>query len=215
LLSLDVAPGHLGTHLASHRAEPLRTAISTSAIAADRWPALEAALLSRAEYFASLLAGHLPPSCEPLFHDQGLVLLPSQLAEFAPTCTCGEAQPWCVHSAALFFLYLDRLDEAPFLLFQLRGRSRAELLGALHRSWGAAPATDDPHSDDELTVHDCPLSRFYDLGCDLETIPLPPPPPEPARVIKRLGFPPFFPQTERTVLQSLANLYEVPEDALD
>ena len=215
LLSLDITPGRLATHIQSARSEPHRTQLVTSFIPADRWPALEAALLARSEYFAGLLAGQLPPPCEPLFHDQDLVLLPRQLAEFTPSCSCGEGQPWCVHAAALLFLYIDRLDEDPFLLFQLRGRSRDELLGALRHSWGAPAEAVATTTDDDLTVQQFPLHRFYDLGCDLDSVALPPPPPEAARVIKRLGFPPFFPQAERTVLQSLANLYEVPEDALN
>ena len=57
-------------------------------------------------------------------------------------CDCSDARTApCKHIAAAVYAFGSRLEDDPFLLFAVRGRSRAALLQAL-RARGAAAALD-------------------------------------------------------------------------
>jgi uncharacterized Zn finger protein len=46
-------------------------------------------------------------------------------------CSCPDKANPCKHVSAVFYLMGDRFSEDPFVLFQLRGRTRAQLLSDL------------------------------------------------------------------------------------
>lgn len=56
---------------------------------------------------------------------------PTTRAELATTCTCPDWADPCKHVAAVHYLLGDTLDRDPYLLFELRGRTSAQLLAAL------------------------------------------------------------------------------------
>jgi uncharacterized Zn finger protein len=100
-------------------------------------------LAGRAASAASLLAGRLPGDAEAAFGKTRYGLLPRRPGEVEQSCTCGTAPP-CDHLLAVHSALAARLAADPMLLFELRGRSREEVLEAVrrHRSL-AAPARAD------------------------------------------------------------------------
>ncbi len=90
---------------------------------------------------AALLAGDLPHGLVEHAEEAGVELLPYG-AELGSSCTCDHWTDPCVHALAVLHQLAWLVDADPFLLLQLRGLPRDDLLGRLHAR-SAAPDTDD------------------------------------------------------------------------
>ena len=89
----------------------------------------------KARWSAQLLAGIMPADIERAFAASGRRLFPFKLQEVRSECSCPDKANPCKHISAVYFLMGERFSEDPFVLFQLRGRTRAKLLEdlAAHR----------------------------------------------------------------------------------
>jgi uncharacterized Zn finger protein len=72
-------------------------------------------------------------------------------SEITCSCSCPDDADLCPHSAAVLYGTAVRLDEAPELLFQLRGVDPGELIVAV-----TAPQADGPGRDVEPPSTDTP-----------------------------------------------------------
>jgi uncharacterized Zn finger protein len=89
-----------------------------------------------------------PQDIERAFAASGKRLFPFKLQEVRSECTCPDKANPCKHVSAVYYLMGDRFSEDPFVLFQLRGRSRSQLLAELaeRRRQGAFKAMEAaPH----------------------------------------------------------------------
>ena len=86
---------------------------------------------SRAGYISRLLVNEMPDEMERPLSALGVRLLPQGPGEIQSGCDCPDLEAPCKHTAALFYLLASRLDQDPFMLFELRGLSRAQLIGRL------------------------------------------------------------------------------------
>jgi hypothetical protein len=79
------------------------------------------------------------------FRCAGAALFPAAADDLETACSCPDWANPCKHIAAAHTVLGDLLDRDPFLLFQLRGRTRAQVLAALRRirarAAGAEPRT--------------------------------------------------------------------------
>lgn len=141
-----------------------------------QWRRLVAALRDQPLGSARLLAGEVPNDVEALFTEVGTPLLPGR--DLSATCSCRAATA-CVHVAAVCHALAARLDDDPFVLFALRGRTRAQLLAVL-RPGGAAVIVEAPLPVDPRRFYGEELEGF-DVDCT--------PPQAPAAVLARLGGP--------------------------
>ena len=94
----------------------------------EDWGYVLEALAQKARWSAQLLAGIMPSDIERAFAASGKRLFPFKLQEVRSECTCPDKANPCKHISAVYFLMGDRFSEDPFVLFQLRGRTRAKLL---------------------------------------------------------------------------------------
>jgi uncharacterized Zn finger protein len=104
------------------------------------WATFVDELAARSGHTAALLAGDLPHALMEDAEAAGVELLPYG-GELESGCDCGAWQP-CLHAVALMYQLGWLLDDDPFLLFWLRGRSRQELLVALNRRIEATESGD-------------------------------------------------------------------------
>ena len=104
------------------------------------WLYVEEALTEKARWSAQLLAGIMPRDIERAFAASGKRLFPFRLEEIRSECNCPDQANPCKHISAIYFLMGERFREDPFVLFQLRGRSRGQLLQDLgnHRKKAVA-----------------------------------------------------------------------------
>jgi uncharacterized Zn finger protein len=66
----------------------------------------------------------------------GCSLLPAAQRDLATDCSCPDWSNPCKHIAAVHYLLGERFDEDPFLMFELRGRSKEALLAVLRERRG-------------------------------------------------------------------------------
>lgn len=115
--------------------EPLYiTTIDFQPISAAKWAAAIALIASRASLISRLLLNEIPDNIEDSFKTLGLNLLPRSKKDFDSNCSCPDWENPCKHIAGVYYLVAAELDRDPFLLFELRGLSRADLLTELAKS---------------------------------------------------------------------------------
>ncbi|MDZ7970453.1 MAG: SWIM zinc finger family protein [Nostoc sp. DedSLP03] len=88
-------------------------------------------LSSKASIISRLLLNEVPENIEDTFSNLGLHLLPHSSKDFKTKCSCPDYANLCKHIAGVYYLVASQLDNNPWLLFELRGLSKAELQAKL------------------------------------------------------------------------------------
>ncbi len=99
----------------------------------EDWDCVIQSLSEKAIFSAQLLAGEMPSEIEQVFTSNGLSLFPYTLSDVRSRCTCPDKANPCKHIAAVYYQLGDRFSEDPFLIFQLRGRTREQILASLRQ----------------------------------------------------------------------------------
>ena len=111
--------------------DPYKVKLWLDVLNDEDWNYVLEALTQKARWSAQLLAGVMPADIERAFAASGRRLFPFKLQEVRSECSCPDKANPCKHISAIYFLMGDRFSEDPFVLFQLRGRSRDTLLADL------------------------------------------------------------------------------------
>jgi len=115
--------------------EPMyRTTVEIPQFSQKQWSKAIDILGAKAGTIAKLLLGEIPENIEDAFSDLQLNLLPSNKKEFSTSCSCPDSWNTCKHIAGVCYSIAAELDSDPFLLFELRGLSRAKLKQELLRT---------------------------------------------------------------------------------
>jgi uncharacterized Zn finger protein len=190
---LVIGPGEVRAQVGGREREPYQVRIRVRAFDDGQWAQVLDAIAARAAHAAAMLAGQLPEEVAADVADAGLNLLPGA-GELGPRCTClDEADP-CKHAAAVCYLVARALDNDPFLVLLLRGRTRDEVLAGLRSrrrqpdaAGVASPAASYPGrstGDQGSTLPDWgdegldARAVFALASTDPAPLPIPPLPPE-------------------------------------
>lgn len=115
--------------------EPLYfTTIEFKPLSQAKWSEAIALLSSKASLISRLLLNEIPDNIEDTFRQLNLNLLPGSRKDFKTSCSCPDYSNPCKHIAGVYYLVAAELDQDPFLLFDLRGLSREDLLKELAKS---------------------------------------------------------------------------------
>lgn len=201
---LMIGPGEVRAQVEGRERDPYRVRIRVRAFDDGQWARVLDAIAARAAHTAAMLAGQLPGDIADDVAEAGLSLLPDA-GEIGPRCTCPDDADPCKHSAAACYLVAQALDNDPFLVLLLRGRTRDEVLAGLRSrrrelddpgratpSLPAAAPPTEPGTDLAVATgpgspvpgHDLPLPDPGDEGLDARAVfaaasadPAPPPVP--------------------------------------
>lgn len=179
-------------------------------------------MAEQVRYAAKLLAGELPSNIEDVFAPLGLRLLPTEVDDIRPTCTCSdwsEEKPWCKHAVCLTAISAERLGDDPMLVFGLRGMPVDDVVEGLRqrRVVGAGLVGPSPvllpHVPGVTDATSAPLEEsvgnFWDIGEGLDDLDTPIVPPEVSCVLlRRLGQSPF-PEGRFPLVGLLATCYDL------
>ena len=113
--------------------EPYELSLSIDPFSEEDWNYIVETMAQEAIYSAQLLAGEMPHNIEKVFTANGLSLFPFTLSDIRSRCSCPDPQNPCKHIGAVYYQLGDRFSEDPFVLFQLRGRSKEKILDNLRR----------------------------------------------------------------------------------
>jgi uncharacterized Zn finger protein len=111
--------------------DPYKVKLWLDVLNDEDWGYVLEALSQKARWSAQLLAGIMPQDIERAFAASGKRLFPFKLQEVRSECSCLDKANPCKHISAVYYLMGDRFSEDPFVLFQLRGRTRSQLLTEL------------------------------------------------------------------------------------
>jgi uncharacterized Zn finger protein len=143
---LRFARGEVRARVTGSSATPYQVVLRLEPFDAAIWDTAIHAMSTRASFAAELLAGRMPENIDAVFRAHKRSLFPRTAQDFQTDCSCLDWANPCKHVAALHYVLGEALDKDPFLLFELRGRTKREVLTALNqlRSGGVAGVEEEP-----------------------------------------------------------------------
>jgi uncharacterized Zn finger protein len=192
VLSIEETKNGLAAKVQGSERRPYKITISIDALSDTQWEKVIDALAEQAIFTAQLLAGEMPQEVEQSFEAAQVSLFPEKQSALIATCTCPDPSNPCKHIAAVYYILGEQLDEDPFRLFRLRGRTQEQIMEALRARRAAGAAADDEAEEVEEAVAPLTTERFWELGQPLTHFKtsLKPPTVE-LPILKRLGQPSF------------------------
>lgn len=118
--------------------EPYKVSLSLDSFSDEEWDYVIESMSQKAIFSAKLLAGEMPQNIEDVFTANGLSLFPFTLSDVHSKCSCPDKANPCKHVAAVYYQLGDRFSEDPFVLFQLRGRTKEQILSDLRKLRGGS-----------------------------------------------------------------------------
>jgi uncharacterized Zn finger protein len=138
---LVVKGGKVTAKVTGSRATPYEVTIELTELSESAWKKAIESMVVKAQFSAELLAGQMPKEIDEVVREAGVSLFPKQRADLETRCSCPDWGDPCKHVAATHYVLGEALDRDPFLLFELRGRTREQVLEALRAARGGASKT--------------------------------------------------------------------------
>ena len=146
---LVIQSGKVTARVTGSRA-PYRVTIQLPQLSDATWHSAITFMAQKAEFSALLLNSEMPQQIDEAFQASRSSLFPTRRRDLQTSCDCPDDGDPCKHIAAVHYVLGEALDRDPFLLFELRGRDREQVLAALRVARGegsAAAKTAAPKAD--------------------------------------------------------------------
>ncbi len=137
-----VHPGQIEARV--HGRKTYNVTLGLPALTPGQWEKAVERIARESRFVASLLAGEMPQGLDETFREAGASLYPRVPKELQTHCDCPDWANPCKHVAAVCYIMAEALDRDPWLLFDLRGMTREEVLAALQATLDAATAPVEP-----------------------------------------------------------------------
>ncbi|MFW9902274.1 MAG: SWIM zinc finger family protein [Candidatus Thorarchaeota archaeon] len=129
--NLSINPGQIFATVQGTAPTPYRVKINFEIIPKEGWELILTNLKDKPIYLIELLEGKLPEDLIKIFDNTEYSLFPDASKGLNATCSCPDKAIPCKHIAAVI-LYLARvIDYNPFLLLELRGKTKSEIFSNL------------------------------------------------------------------------------------
>jgi len=182
VISIEFQDQKVVAKVQGSEAEPYQLLIWMDTFTDEEWNYVIETMSQRAIFAAKLLAGEMPDNIEEVFTANGLSLFPFTLQEVRSQCNCPDKANPCKHIGAVYYLLGDRFSEDPFVIFQLRGRKKEQIIGQLRQLRSAEPEESDRNTSEiepESPNFQLPkIDQFwkYDAQLDPALVVIAPPP---------------------------------------
>ena len=133
VLSIEFENAQVLATVQGSEVEPYQVSLKLDPFNDEDWHYVITTLAEKAIYSAQLLAGQMPESIEKVFIKNGLNLFPFNLSDIRSHCSCPDKANPCKHIGAIYYQLADRFSEDPFVIFQLRGRTKSQILAELRQ----------------------------------------------------------------------------------
>lgn len=234
--TFEVRPGHIAASVQGRMPLAYTVNIRLPVFTPEQWDQVVDAMTHEARFLASLLGGEVPPNIEDLFSPIRLRLFPQERQDLAVNCTCAEPSResggWCKHICCAMAILAERLGKDTFLIFEVRGLGREDLLERLRqrravvssvragvagerlvpayspRLPGGGGSSGGPGESAPSTL-DQSIEHFWNAPPGVEPPDLTPVPPEVSHpLLRRLGPSPFI-GAKFPLVGLLATCYDV------
>ena len=183
------------------------------AFSTAEWNTAIKIMAQEARYAAELLAGQMPADIDSVFRRCKRSLFPSKSHDLETDCSCPDWASPCKHVAAMHYVLGEAFDRDPFLLFELRGRTRDQVLAALSRlRTGTAEGTGTQQRVNETVATAVEVSSEAWAKYEVAPVPIPTlrfsfePPQTPAAILRSID-PPRPWSLDQAPADFLAELY--------
>ncbi|MBE9006616.1 SWIM zinc finger family protein [Fortiea sp. LEGE XX443] len=174
VLSIEFKGAKVLAKVQGSEAEPYTVSLSLNSFSDEEWGYVIETMSKRALFAAKLLAGEMPQNIEEVFTANGLSLFPFTLGDVHSKCSCPDKVNPCKHVGAIYYQLGDRFSEDPFVLFQLRGRTKEQIISDLRNLRGtkseanttAKSNIQQPISHKQSSVN---LSSFWEYNEPLDS----------------------------------------------
>jgi uncharacterized Zn finger protein len=143
--TITVSPGRIAAVVQGPE-DSYESAVLVDRLSDDEWRRFLDQAGARAGHIAALLDGEMPHDLVDAAADADVPLLPG-IGDLDPSCTCDGWELPCQHAAGLCYQLGWLLDEDPFVLLLIRGRSRESLLNDLQHRMTAGLSVASGNSD--------------------------------------------------------------------
>ena len=133
VLSMEFANSRAKAEVQGSDDKPYRVSLSLDSFSNEDWNFVITKMSEKAVFSAQLLAGEMPETIEAVFTASGLSLFPFTLNDVRSRCNCPDKANPCKHIAAVHYQLADRFSEDPFIIFQLRGRTKNQIIERLRQ----------------------------------------------------------------------------------
>jgi uncharacterized Zn finger protein len=151
VLSLQFEGANVIAQVQGTAPEPYDVKLSLDAFTAEEWGYAIEEMSGRAIFAAKLLVGEMPTNIEEAFIASGLSLFPFSKFDIHSRCSCPDPVNPCKHIGAVYYLLGDYFSQDPFILFQLRGKTKPEIINAL-RQLRTTDASDPDSTEREPAI---------------------------------------------------------------
>ena len=130
--NLSINKGQIFATVQGTAPTPYRVKINFETIDEEDWKEIITKLSKRPFNLIELLEGDITIELIKIFEESGHSLFPNALKSLEASCSCPDKAIPCKHIASVI-LYLSRvIDFNPFLLLELKGKSKSELMNMLN-----------------------------------------------------------------------------------
>ena len=145
-----INPGQIFATVQGTAPTPYRVKINFDIIPKKGWKLILNNLKNKTINLIELIEGTLPEDLITIFNNSEYSLFPDASKGFDANCSCPDKAIPCKHIAAVI-LYLARvIDYNPFLLLELRGKTKSEILNDLSLSQSVESEQDNEKDSDLL-----------------------------------------------------------------
>ena len=208
---LSIGPGLVTAVVTG--SESYDVSLRMDAFSTAEWNMAIKIMAQEARYAAELLAGQMPADIETVFRRCRRSLFPSKSHDLETDCSCPDWASPCKHVAAMHYVLGEAFDRDPFLLFELRGRTRDQVLAALSRlRTGTAEGASKEQRAIEVSATSMEVAPETFTNYEAPPVPLPTlrfnfePPQMPAAILRSIA-PPRPWSLEESPADFLADLY--------
>ncbi|GAB4233678.1 MAG: SWIM zinc finger family protein [Elainellaceae cyanobacterium] len=157
--------------------DPYKVSLSLDPFDDEQWQYVLESMAQRAIFSAKLLAGEMPQNIEEVFTSNGLSLFPLTKFDIHSRCSCPDPANPCKHIGAVYYLLGDRFSEDPFVLFQLRGRTKEQIITALRQTRSThTEAIPEEIEPDAAPTIELQTFWYYDEQLEPSLVVITPPP---------------------------------------
>ncbi|AUT02223.1 hypothetical protein CLI64_18540 [Nostoc sp. CENA543] len=149
VLSIEFKGAKVLAKVQGSEVEPYKVSLSLDSFSDEEWGYIIETMSKKAVFAAKLLAGEMPQNIEEVFTANGLSLFPFTLGDVHSKCSCPDKANPCKHIGAIYYQLGDRFSEDPFVLFQLRGRTKEQIISDLRHLRGEKLEVNITKIDDE------------------------------------------------------------------
>ena len=159
VLSIEFSGSEVLAKVQGTEPEPYEVSLSLEPFTDEDRSFILQSLSEKAIFSAQLLSGKMPDDIERVFTDNGLSVFPFRLSDVNSSCTCPDKANPCKHIGAIYYQLAERFSEDPFIIFQLRGRSKHQILEGLRNL-----------RQQQINLEETPLDNIEDTVNNTEEI---------------------------------------------